>query len=104
MRKIRLGLVFLALITGAPASAQHPLIGDVRAENNKDIIDCVRANGGIRIVQGGQIRWYFPNEALNARYMDCVGRKAALAPATPAKTPPKPTAPIIGAGRTGSHL
>ena len=98
MRKIRFGLAFLALLTAAPASAQV---------NNKDIIDCVKANGGIRIVTSDrrQFRWYFPNEALNARYMDCVGRKAALAPATPAKpakTPPKGV--IISVGRSGYHL
>jgi hypothetical protein len=82
MRKIWSGLVFLAVIIPAPAPAQV---------NNKDIIDCVKANGGIRIVTSDrrQFRWYFPSEALNKQYMDCVGRKAALAPATPAKGTPK---------------
>jgi hypothetical protein len=82
MRKIWFGLVFVALIMAAPAPAQI---------SNKDIIDCVKANGGIRIVTSDrrQFRWYFPSEVLNKQYMDCVGQKAALAPATPAKGPPK---------------
>jgi hypothetical protein len=80
MRKIWFGLVFIALMIPTPALAQG---------NNKDIIDCVKANRGIRVVTSDprQFRWYFPNEALNMRYMDCVGRKAAVAPATPAKRP-----------------
>ena len=82
MRKIWFGLVFVSVIIAAPAPAQV---------SNKDIIDCVKAAGGIRIITSNprQFRWYFPNEALNKAYMDCVGRKAALAPTMPAKGTPK---------------
>jgi len=82
MRKIWFGLLFVAAIIAAPASAQV---------SNKDIIDCVKASGGIRIITSDphQFRWYFPSDALNIRYMDCVGRKARLAPTPSTNAPPK---------------
>jgi len=79
MRKICLALVCVAATMPVPAAAQN------------NVIDCAKASGGIQIPTSNprEFRWYFPNEALTARFNDCVARKAALAPKPSAKVPPK---------------
>ena len=81
MCKVWLALVSVAAIIPAPAVAQN------------NVIECAKATGGIQIQTSDphQFRWYFPNEALTARFNDCVARRAALAPAPPNKARTKHT-------------
>ena len=79
MRKVWLVLVSVAATISGPALAQ------------KNVIECAKASGGIQIPTSDprQFRWYFPNEALTARFNDCVARKVAAAPTTSSKASPK---------------
>jgi hypothetical protein len=77
MRKIRFGMAFVAVLTAQPALAQ---------DYKKNFVECAKANGMHLAVNGGRLRrWRYNSEAQHMAFMDCVARKASLAPASSAK-------------------
>jgi hypothetical protein len=85
MRKMWFGLLLLAVIAAQPALAQN---------YNKNFLECAQQLGLTQVVPipGDRLRrWHYNSEAQNIAFMDCVARKAKLAPAPTAKRPRRPS-------------
>jgi hypothetical protein len=77
MRKVWFGMAFVAVMIAQPALAQ---------EYKKNFRECAKANGLHLAPTNGRLhRWRYYGEAQHMAFMDCVTRKANLAPASSAK-------------------
>jgi hypothetical protein len=87
MRSAWFGLLTVAIITADPAQAQN---------SNNNFLECARQVGAVEFPRpsGDHLRqWRFNGEAQHMAFMNCVARKAKLAPtnAVAAKKPQRPS-------------
>jgi hypothetical protein len=79
MRKIWIGLACIAVIVAKPAFAR---------EHKQNFVECARAVGLHPVAGTSRPRkWRYHGEAQHMEFIDCLARKASLAPAPSAKGP-----------------
>jgi hypothetical protein len=79
MGKICIGLACVAVIAAEPAFAQG---------HRQDFVVCAKAIGLNPVADGSRPRkWYYRGEAQHTAFMDCLTRKASLAPTSSTRGP-----------------